>query len=251
VPLESPDEPLVARPASGRIFSNERRVRLGDASPGGRLRLDAVARFLQDVANDDTRDVGADDVTVGWIVRRTVIDVLEFPTYLEQLTMSTWCSGVGGRWAERRTSLVGERNGHIETATIWVYVDSESGRPAVLPAEFFATYGEACGGRKVRANLKHRPVPENVESRPWPVRFCDFDVLGHMNNANYWQVVEEELSRRRDLRAPFRAELEHRDGLLPGTTPTIAVVDQGDGFELWIDGYASASVRALETNDAP
>ncbi|MFM9132658.1 MAG: hypothetical protein ACKORY_08070, partial [Actinomycetota bacterium] len=41
---------------TGRTFTARRRVRLGDATPKGRLRLDATARYLQDVSNDDTRD---------------------------------------------------------------------------------------------------------------------------------------------------------------------------------------------------
>jgi acyl-ACP thioesterase len=244
-------EAMVCRPASGRVFETSRRVRLGDASPGGRLRLDAMARFLQDAANDDTRDAGEDDVTVGWIVRRTVVDVLRFPTYLEQVTLSTWCGGVGSRWAERRTSIVGESGGHIETATIWVFVDTVTGRPAVLPQQFFDLYGEACGGRKVRANLRHANAPADLESTPWPTRFCDFDVLGHMNNANYWQVVEEQLARRRDLRAPMRAEIEHRDGLLPGVTPMVRVLDHLDGLDLWIENNASGSIRSLAAADHP
>ncbi len=34
--------------------------------------------------------------------------------------------------------------------------------------------------------------------------------MGHMNNAAYWAMVEEELSRRSDLRAPLQAEVEFR-----------------------------------------
>jgi acyl-ACP thioesterase len=238
-------EPMVPRPAVGRVFESTRVVRLGDSSPGGRLRLDAVARYLQDIANDDARDAQLDDATTGWIVRRTTIDVVEFPTFLETLTLSTWCGGVGSRWAERRTSIVGEHGGRIDTTTIWVFVDTKSGRPTVLPQQFHDVYGEACGGRKVRANLRHGNAPDGADTRSWPVRFCDFDVLGHMNNANYWQVVEEELARRRDLRAPLRAEVEHRDGLLPGTDPLVRVVDRDHSLELWIDVNASSRVAAL------
>ena len=84
---------MVQRPVAGRTFAGSRRVRLGDCSPGGRLRLDATARYLQDLSDDDTRDVGLGQMT--WVVRRAVIDVQQFPTYLERLDMVTWCSGLG------------------------------------------------------------------------------------------------------------------------------------------------------------
>ena len=76
---------MVGRPSSGRTFAGQRRVRLGDCSPGGRLRLDATARYLQDLSDDDTRDAGFAQMT--WVVRRTVIDVQRFATYLEPLEL--------------------------------------------------------------------------------------------------------------------------------------------------------------------
>jgi hypothetical protein len=49
---------MVGPPSAGRTFAGRRRVRLGDCSPGGRLRLDAAARYVQDLSDDDTRDAG-------------------------------------------------------------------------------------------------------------------------------------------------------------------------------------------------
>ena len=69
---------MVPLPDVGRRFSPCRRVRLGDASPGGRLRLDAVARYLQDVANDDAEDAGLAN-PASWVVRRTTIEVRPRP----------------------------------------------------------------------------------------------------------------------------------------------------------------------------
>ena len=247
MPAATPDsvELLVEEPLVGRVFETDRRVRLGDASPGGRLRFDALVRYLQDVSDDDTRDAGFTSAT-GWVVRRTVIDVQQFPVYLEAMACRTWCSGTGGRWAERRIRVRGEHGGAIDSATLWVHVDAATGRPTVLPAEFHALYGPATGGRTVRASLRHTAPPEVVErSWPWMPRFCDFDVLGHVNNANYWTVVEEELARRRDVRAPMRAELEHRDALEPGAVADVSVVDNADGFGLWI--IEGGAVRASAT----
>ena len=46
------------RPTGARAFTTRRRVRLSDMDAGGRLRLDAVARFLQDAAIDDVAGDG-------------------------------------------------------------------------------------------------------------------------------------------------------------------------------------------------
>ncbi len=58
------------------------------------------------------------------------------------------------------------------------------------------------------ARLGHDNPPDGVGAIPWPARFSDFDVLGHVNNAVYWAVVEEHL----DLVAPLTVVLEYRAG---------------------------------------
>src|SRR3954453_17359154 len=105
---------MVGLPAAGRTFTGRRRVRLGDCSPGGRLRLDATARYVQDLSDDDTRDAGLAQMT--WVVRRTVIDVARFPTYPDPLEKVTWFSGLGSRWAERRVAITGASGGSISLA---------------------------------------------------------------------------------------------------------------------------------------
>src|SRR4051794_19491083 len=69
---------LPARPGVGRSYAGHRAVRLGDVTPKGRLRLDALARYLQDVANDDaTEGIGED--AMAWVVRSTTVEVHAFP----------------------------------------------------------------------------------------------------------------------------------------------------------------------------
>ena len=178
---EAPDpspSALVPRPSVGRAFEEVRRVRLADVSPAGRLRLDAATRYLQDLSADDTADAALPDAE-SWVVRKTVIEVQQFPRYLEALEMATWCSGIGSHYAERRISIVGERGGAIEAATTWVHVDAGSGRPKRVSEGFTELYGEAAAGRRIKARLTHDPLPDGeVDRAPWPLRFTDFEGLG-------------------------------------------------------------------------
>jgi acyl-ACP thioesterase len=122
-----PSEP-VPLPQSGRTYSTSRRVRLGDVTPKGRLRLDATARYLQDIANDDAVDGNYPDIH-GWVVRRTEIWVYQFPTYMTDISLTTWCGGYGSHWAERRTHIVGADGAHIESAALWVHVNMQTLKP--------------------------------------------------------------------------------------------------------------------------
>lgn len=245
--LENPVQRLVPEPAVGRRFRATRRARFGDISPGGRLRLDAIARYLQDISSDDTADSGLEN-DLAWVVRKLAIEVPRSPRFREQLALVTWCSGTGSRWAERRISIEGELGSRIEAGVLWVHVDVDSGRPIELAPDFWALYEESAQGRIVRVRLAHPAhPPESAERVPWPLRVTDFDLLGHVNNAAYWAVVEQALVERRDLRPPFRAEIEHRAAIERGQRVEVVRVDAPEALALWLVDGDDATVYATAT----
>ncbi len=232
---------LIPDSGVGRRFSLTRRVRLGDVNPRGRLRLDAAARYLQDVANDDAAAAGLVD-SMFWVVRRALIEVVVPPAFDEEVDIRTWCGGTGSRWAERRTTIRGQRGGLLEAAVVWVRIDRESGAPRKLGEEFHRCYGEAAGGRRVRARLVHAPPGPGSEVRPWPLRAVDFDLMGHVNNAVYWEAVEEELAIRR-WGGRVRASVEYGGGIDPGSDVSLVRADREGGFDQWfvVEGEVKAS----------
>ena len=226
---------MIEGPGSGRQFTARRRVRLGDATPNGRLRLDSVARYLQDVSNDDTRDADWSDPH-WWVVRRTVIDVHQFPEYMQEIDLTTWCGGIGSHWAERRTRISAvDGTPLIDAASLWVHVDESTLQPSKVPADVVDILGASAGGRDVNARLLLRDKlfdESRIEMTPWPLRFADFDAVGHMNNAAYWVIVEEFLATHRDVRAPLRTIVEHVVQVEPGQEPARHVASGRDDLEL-------------------
>ena len=69
---------FVAPPRGGRVYSRGVSPGFADTAPSGRIRLDAVARWLQDVAYADVIDAGTERAAV-WVVRRSRIAVSELP----------------------------------------------------------------------------------------------------------------------------------------------------------------------------
>lgn len=236
---------ITERPVNGRVFETGRRIRLADVDPTGRCRLDALVRHLQDIARDDAADSTMANPN-NWVVRRTLVELHQAPKFEEWVDLATWCSGYGGRWAERRTQLHGDQGAHAEGCTIWVHVDGETGRPAALPEAFFDTWGASAGQRKISARTTLPSAwPEDVHDDPWPVRFADLDVLGHVNNAAQWMAVEEALDRAGVDREACRAELEHGPGVERATEVRLRWQAVDGGVDTWLttDGVAGSVAR--------
>jgi acyl-ACP thioesterase len=191
-------------PARGRTFSARRRVRLSDMDVSGRLRLDAVARYLQDIAIDDVQETGWGVQEHLWFVRSIRLDVLEPFVGETDVHLTTWCSGVAAIAAGRRWSLTGDAGGRIEVDSVWIHLDAQQ-RPARIGD--FGVYGDAAGDRHVSTKLTLPDPPKEAPRAPWPLRATDVDRHGHANNAVHWQAVEHALP----AVGRLRAELDYRE----------------------------------------
>jgi acyl-ACP thioesterase len=225
---------------TARRFSARRPIRLSDTDATGRLRLDAVARYLQDVAADDVLDAGwAPDEHI-WVVRRTNLDVTQ--PFLEDtaVDLETWCSGTGASAALRSTTLTGDRGGRIDAEMTWINLGPDL-RPLRLEERFLAVYGESAAGRRAPTRFELPPPPDTAASFAWQVRATDVDRLQHVNNAAYWAPVEELLAAR--LREPLRATLEYRQPLDFGDRVDVRMA--GDGLWFTVAGqiHAAAILR--------
>ncbi len=237
---EMPDQGFPQRPPGSRRITASHRVRLGDVTPSGRVRLDSIARYLQDIATDDVDDAGVDG---SWVTRRVVFGLDALPRYGTAMELETFCTGAGPRWAERRTDIrVGEQVA-VRARAIWVYLDAD-GRTAPLPPGFFEHYGDAAA-RRVSGRLSLAAPPDDADERAWPLRRSDFDVLDHVNNAIGFAAVEDELARRPDRRRLSSAEIEYRAPIDPGEEPRLASRWDDDALSCWlrVDGEVRVAAR--------
>jgi acyl-ACP thioesterase len=245
LPREALSE-LVPAPDRGRVFEQRWRPGLADASPSGRVRLDSIARWLQDIAYADVVDAGLAD-RGAWVVRRLRIRVESFPRFGEPLELRTFCSGLGTLVAERRTTIAGEPGWDgreagepalVEAAALWVHLDPDSGLPTRLTQELRAVYGVSAGGRRARKRLRHPAPPREADRSSWTFRAVDLDVADHVNNSAYWEPLEERSLLEAEPET-IDLEVEHRE---PAEAGEVAVLE-ADGM-LWIaapDGTVCAS----------
>ncbi len=227
----------VSEPTAGRRFSIDSLVRLSEALPSSSWRLDGVARALQDAATEDWEDCGIVTDAL-WLARRTSLRrVGPWPVIYDRLRLTTFCSGVGAAWAERRTNVYA--NGHlvIEAASLWVPVDPR-GFPVRIPQTFHEIFGEAMMGRRVSGRVPLSAPSEGASRRPWPLRRADLDVIGHVNNAAVWQAVAEVVDTPVD-----EVDVIHHGPVEEGHA--VELVSDENAIWLVVDGEVRVSARVL------
>jgi acyl-ACP thioesterase len=238
-------EPLVPIPASGRTFRTRYRIRLSDMDEAGRLRLDAVARFLQDAATDDVEETGWGAPEHLWVIRAVRIEVREPLVEDRAVDVVTWGSSFSALAAGRRWSLAGDAGGSIEVDSTWIHLDRNA-RPARI-GEGFDDYAAAAGGR-IAATRLALPPPDDGTRTAWPLRSTDVDLMGHVNNAAYWTAVEHRLSEGGvDLRRPLGARLEYRHPIDLGEA--VELVDEADDGGYTVAFVVGGIVKAVSRLD--
>jgi acyl-ACP thioesterase len=238
--VTEPSREILPRPDGVRAFSGSVRATISDCSPGGRVRLDALARWLQDIAFADVLDVGLESAAV-WVVRRTRIRVNRWPRFAERCELTTFCTGLGRMWAERRTDVrrAGDDGGppDVEGVSLWVHLHPERRLPFPLTEAEVSAYSGSGPQRRVTARLRHPGPPPAAQrsSTPWAFRATECDLADHVNNAAYWQPLEEELLMRGAEPGVVDIELEYRAPAQPGAMRWLA-----DRDGRWIVGANGA-----------
>jgi acyl-ACP thioesterase len=195
------------------VFGRDWPLRVGDIDRTGRLRLDAAARHIQDIGQDQLREMGFEETHPLWIVRRTMVDLLRPIEFQDVLHLRRWCSGTSNRWCEMRVRIDGKRGGGlIESEAFWININRETQMPSRISDDFLEGLQKTTSVHRLRwkGYLKPGSRDDAAEIHEFPVRVTDIDLFDHMNNSVYWSVVEDYLASHPELLGgPLRTTIEH------------------------------------------
>lgn len=207
------------------VFNVEWPLRVADIDATARLRLDAACRHIQDIGQDQLREMGFQETHPLWIVRRTMIDLIRPIEFQDMLRLRRWCSGTSNRWCEMRVRVDGRKGGLIESEAFWININRETQMPSRIADDFLEGLHRTTDVDRLRWKSYLKPGSRETadQIREFPIRFTDIDLFDHMNNSVYWSVVEDYLSATREiLRGPTRITLEHEAPVALGDKLEIA-----------------------------
>jgi acyl-ACP thioesterase len=177
------------------VFDKQWPLRVADIDREGRLRFDAATRHIQDVGSDHLRELGFEETHPLWIVRRTMIDLIEPIKFQDMLRLRRWCSGTSNRWCEMRVRIDGRRGrGLMESEAFWININRETQGPARIADDFIEGLQRTTIDR-----LRWKSLSEGRQPRtPSGIRSTRFasaasDIFDHMNNSRVLGVVEDYL----------------------------------------------------------
>jgi acyl-ACP thioesterase len=207
------------------VFDREWPLRVADIDATGRLRLDAACRHIQDIGQDQLRELGFQDTHPLWIVRRTMVDLVRPIEFQDMLRMRRWCSGTSNRWCEMRVRVDGRKGGLIESEAFWININRETQGPARISDDFLEGLHRTTDVDRLRWKAYLKPGARDTadQVREFPIRFTDIDLFDHVNNSVYWSVVEDYLAATPELlRGPTRITIEHEAAVALGEKLEIA-----------------------------
>ena len=237
-------QPLSPLPARGYVYLTGWRLLTSDVDANLRLRLDGVARNIQEVGAEHLTDAGYAEIHPHWIVQRTVIDVIEPIGLPNDITFQRWCSGISNRWCSMRVRLDGSDGGRVETEGFWINMNKETATPSLISEDMFDRFATTTDDTR----LKWRPwLPGPASSdvvTPFALRRTDIDLFKHVNNTVYWHGVHEVLAQYPDiLSSTYRAVVEYRKPIQLWEAVTIGSAVRDGDVRLWfvVDGEIRAA----------
>lgn len=210
------------------MYSFTTRVRYSEVDASLRLSYPAIINYFQDCSIFHSEDLGIGiDFLKGehrvWLMNSWQIQIHRFPHYGERLQVNTWPYDFKSMFGYRNFTLTDEEGSLLVVAnSIWVFADTDTGRPVRPDPEYASRYPleppypMECAPRKI-------DIPEEGTSLPpIPVSVSHLDSNRHVNNGQYVAMAAALLSDRnyRNLRVEYKKSAQLGDTIYPRMTRT-------------------------------
>ncbi len=175
----------------------ERKVEYFEVNPGFRITLGSLFRRLQESAIIHSEKAGFGTKNLvqngrAWVLNRIGINILKSSRYLEPLKVATWHRETAGFRSYRDFEVFSGTEKVAEASSLWIFMDLETRK--ILPApedtvDAYTAENDRIQGLNIeswRPDIKFSPE----FSTEITMRSSDFDPIGHVNSAVYFDYIE-------------------------------------------------------------
>ena len=181
------------------MYKMEGRVRYSECATDNKIKIPAIINYFQDCTTENSEKIGVGhDFLVkrkrAWILNSWQVEINRRPTVREEIDVFTWATGFKGVFGPRDFCMKTSEGEELARAhSLWVYIDTESGRPVKPTEDEIAVYemGQPLSMEEVSRKIK---VPEGaIKVDTFPVHKYHIDTNAHVNNSRYIELACEAL----------------------------------------------------------
>ena len=200
------------------------RVRYSECGEDGRLTLNSVVNYFQDVSSfqGEAGGIGIDFLKknhLAWLLNSWQILTYTWPKLGEEITAQTWAYDFQSFYGMRNFALRDAQGNACAIAnSVWVLLDTESQRPVKVLDRMRKIYGLS---PKLEMEYAPRKVPEPKGGEKMPA-FCveqhHLDTNHHVNNAQFIEMARTYLPPDfaiRETRIEYRRQAHLHDRIEP------------------------------------
>lgn len=206
------------------MYQFDSRVRYSEIGADGHMSIDGIVNYFQDCSTFQSEDIGQGMGKLyakdrAWILSSWQIVVNRYPKLLEKIMVGTWPYGFKGFYGNRNFLMRDEAGKDIAYAnSIWVFMDTSTGRPAKLRGEDVAGY-DIEEPYPMEYAPRKLALPEGFcKKEPFTIRKSHLDTNRHVNNCQYIRLAGEyadEGRTIRELRVSYRQAAHVGDVIVP------------------------------------
>lgn len=182
-------------------YDREFRVRHYECDAFGHLNNANYLRYMQETAIDASSAAGYDserynEIGHHWLIRETDIEYFLPLKFDDRIMVKTWVIDFQNVRSRRAYEFIiqGSDKTAAKAVTDWVFIDSNTGRPAKVPMELitaFFPYGIPKEYPPRKPYPTAPPPPDGVFEMDFQVAWRDIDAVQHVNNAVYLNYTDE------------------------------------------------------------
>lgn len=182
------------------IYKEKFKLGLKDIGKDNKIKNRAILECLENIGSyhSDIAGYGANDTKrtkVSWILLEWKLEVLDRPTYGDELEIHTWARGINKFFTYRDYEIYNKDNKLCAIATSkWALINIETGKLTRLTEEIINKYNPEDKYVFSKPDMEKLEIPNESDSvLEYTVIRKDIDINKHMHNLYYLDLAYEAL----------------------------------------------------------